>query len=136
MDHIYNTALTQATAIIRHNLKQFTHHFQSSNSHHLFYETSDNVEWTTGFCTGQYWLAYECTHDTSFKDAALIQVGSFEHRIQNNIDVEHHDMGFLYTPSCVAAWKLCQSDTGKKAALLAADKLMSRFHEKGQFFRA
>jgi unsaturated chondroitin disaccharide hydrolase len=45
-------------------------------------------------------------------------------------------MGFLYTPSCTAAFMLTGSETGKKAALLAADNLMKRFHEKGQFFQA
>ena len=45
-------------------------------------------------------------------------------------------MGFLYSPSCVAAYKLTQSEAGKKAALLAADNLLTRFREKGQFFQA
>ena len=45
-------------------------------------------------------------------------------------------MGFLYSPSCVAAYKLTGSEVGKRAALLAADNLMKRFHEKGQFFQA
>lgn len=136
MNTNYNTAIEQAVSILRQNLSQFTDQFQDSNSHLLFYPPTENVEWTTGFCTGQYWLAYEHTHDDAFKDAALIQVNSFLERIQTHTDVDHHDMGFLYTPSCVAAWKLCESETGKQAALLAADNLMKRFHEKGQFFQA
>ena len=39
---------------------------------------------------------------------------------------DSHDMGFLYTPSCVAGYKLTGSGTGKRAALLAADQLKSR----------
>lgn len=27
------------------------------NSEHNFYLPSENLEWTTGFCTGEYWLA-------------------------------------------------------------------------------
>ena len=40
-------------------------------------------------------------------------------------------MGFLYSLSCVAAYKLTGSEEAKEAALLAADNLMSRFQEKG-----
>lgn len=41
-----------------------------------------------------------------------------------------------YDRRCVAAYKLTGSETGKKAALLAADNLMRRFHENGSFFQA
>ena len=47
-------ALDAACGILRGNLPQFTHSFQSSNSEHNFYLPSENVEWTTGFCTGEY----------------------------------------------------------------------------------
>ena len=129
-------ALDAACGILHGNLAEFTDKFQSSNSEHNFYPPSDNVEWTTGFCTGEYWLAWEHTRDDAFKAAALRQVDSFLDRIERKIDVDHHDMGFLYTPSCVAAYKLTGSETGRKAALLAADQLCSRFREKGQFIQA
>lgn len=132
----YIAALDTACGLLHNDLAEFTTQFQSSNSVHSFYEKSDNVEWTTGFCTGEYWLAWEHTHDDAFKKAALCQVDSFLQRIENKIDVDHHDMGFLYVPSCVAAYKLTGSETAKKAALLAADQLCSRFQEKGQFLQA
>ena len=94
-------ALDAACGILHGNLAEFTDKFQSSNSEHNFYPPSDNVEWTTGFCTGEYWLAWEHTRDDAFKTAALRQVDSFLTRIERKIDVDHHDMGFLYTPSCV-----------------------------------
>ncbi len=125
-------ALDAACGILRGNLPQFTHSFQSSNSEHNFYLPSENVEWTTGFCTGEYWLAHEHTGEEAFRRAALCQVGSFLERIEKGIDVDHHDMGFLYTPSCVAAWKLTGSETARKAALMAADRLCGRFREKGK----
>ena len=131
-----SAALDTACGILRGNLAQFTDRFQSSNSEQNFYQPSDNVEWTTGFCTGEYWLAWEHTRDDAFRAAALRQVDSFLDRIQRKIDVDNHDMGFLYTPSCVAAYKLTGSETGRTAALLAADQLCSRFREKGQFIQA
>lgn len=129
-------ALECAVRCLKTNLKDFTYSFQDSNSVNQFYKQTPNVEWTTGFCTGEYWLAYEYTQDEAFKEAALIQVESFLERIQKKIDVNHHDMGFLYTPSCVAAYKLIGDETGKEAALLAADNLIARFQEKGQFLQA
>ncbi len=121
---------------LKHNLPEFTDYFQYSNSENNFYAPSKNQEWTPGFCTGEYWLAYELSGDDAFKQAALRQVDNFMERIEKRIDVDHHDMGFLYTPSCVAAYMLTGSETGKKAAIMAADNLISRFQEKGQFIQA
>ena len=47
-----------------------------------------------------------------------------------------YDMGFLYSPTCVAAWKLVKSEIGRKAAIQAADQLISRFQSKGNFIQA
>ncbi|MCD7885063.1 MAG: glycoside hydrolase family 88 protein [Lachnospiraceae bacterium] len=71
-----------------------------------------------------------------FRAAAMKLSESFEYRIENKIEVDHHDMGFLYTPSCVAAWKLTGDEKARNAAILAADQLMTRFQEKGEFFQA
>ena len=121
---------------LRHNLPDFTSKFQPAASIHNFYPQSENIDWTTGFCTGEYWLAYELTRDEAFRNAAEVQVASFLRRIEQKIDVDHHDMGFLFGPSCVAAYKLTGSEAGKRAALLAADQLLTRFQEKGQFIQA
>ncbi len=50
-------------------------------------------------------------------------------------DINHHDMGFLYSLSCVAAYKLTQNTTGKEAAIRAADHLITRYQEDGQLFK-
>ena len=57
-------------------------------------------------------------------------------RIVNHVEVDHHDMGFLYSPSCVAAYKLTGSEEGKEAAIKAADQLISRFQPVGEFIQA
>lgn len=136
MREIANRGMEAVLSILRGNIDAFGDRFQSSNSENGFYAVSDNVEWTTGFCTGEYWLAYEMTREEIFKDTALRQVNSFLERIDKKIDVNHHDMGFLYTPSCVAAYKLTGSEKGKNAALKAADNLIARFQDKGQFLQA
>lgn len=125
-----------AVSLVLANLPEFTDAFPDSNSRGGFYPKSANVEWTTGFWTGEIWLAYEATGEEALKKAGEIQVESFLERIEKRIDVDHHDMGFLYSPSCVAAYRLTGNERAKKAALMAADNLMGRFHEKGQFFQA
>lgn len=61
---------------------------------------------------------------------------SFRIRLEQEIETDTHDLGFLYTPSCVAAYKLTGDVKSRETALLAARKLASRFHEKGQFIQA
>jgi unsaturated chondroitin disaccharide hydrolase len=95
-----------------------------------------NVGWTTGFWTGLLWLAYELTDDADCSLTASRHVASFASRIQNRINVDHHDMGFLYTPSCVAAWRLTQDTQAREAALAAADCLMQRFWPQAGIIQA
>ena len=57
-------------------------------------------------------------------------------RIARKVEVDHHDMGFLYSPTCVAAWKLVGSEKGKNAAIAAADQLLTRYQPSGKFLQA
>lgn len=124
-----------STQVIR-NLPQFTHSFQNAYSEDGFYKPIANDYWTTGFWTGQIWLAYEYCEDVNLRNSAQVQVESFLERINNKIEVDHHDMGFLYSPSCVAGYKLIGSEKGKEAAIKAADQLIARYHPVGEFIQA
>lgn len=137
-------------------LPEFTDKFQPAYSINNFYSPSENDDWTNGFWSGEIWLAYEYLlrkpeFDVELfngeiisskkllgklKDAALIQVDSFYDRIEKKYKVDHHDMGFLYSPSCVAAYKLTGSQKAREAAIMAADQLITRFHEVGEFIQA
>jgi unsaturated chondroitin disaccharide hydrolase len=118
------------------NLDTFTHRFPAAASENNIYPATDNVDWTTGFWTGILWLAYEVSGDSRYRNAAELQVTSFKERAEKRIDTDHHDMGFLYSLSCVAAHKLTGSEEGKQAALEAAELLMLRYKEKGGFIQA
>lgn len=135
-DQEVGQALDAASAQVIRNLGQFTDKFQKAYSEQGFYAPTDNVDWTTGFWTGEIWLAYEHTGEEALKKAGQVQMESFLHRIDNKIDVETHDLGFLYSPSCVAGYKLTGSRVGREAAVKAADELLHRFHEKGEFLQA
>ena len=129
-------ALDEACEQVRINLPLYIDRCQNHSSVDNIYPACDNNQWTCGFWPGEVWLAFERTGDEAFKASALKLVNSFAYRIDHKIEVDHHDMGFLYCPSCVAAWKLTGNETGKEAALMAADNLLSRFQEKGQFIQA
>lgn len=129
-------ALDNAIAIIRRNLPAYTYKCQQANTENGIYEAIDNVEWTTGFWPGELWLAYLNTGDELFAHVAGIFVEDFKKRIDTKTAVEHHDMGFLYTPSCVSAWMIKKDSHARDAAIKAADQLVSRFQEKGQFLQA
>ena len=130
------SAISAVVAQVRRNLPTFTYAAQNHSSVGNFYPAVPNTQWTAGFWPGSIWLAYEATGDKVLRHAAEIHVQSFLNRIENRIETDHHDMGFLYSPSCVAAWKLVGDEDGRRAALLAADQLLERFHEKGQFIQA
>lgn len=129
-------ATETVVAQVRRNLPAFTHSAQNHSGVNNFYPAVANDQWTAGFWPGSIWLAYEATGDKVFRYAAQIQVQSFLRRIENRVATDHHDMGFLYSPSCVAAWKLVSDEDGRRAALLAADQLLERFQEKGRFIQA
>ncbi len=129
-------ALEIAVSQVEKNLPEYTHAFPHCFSEDGVYAKTENVNWTTGFWTGEIWLAYEHTMRNCFKDAALVQVDSFMQRIAEKRDVSNHDMGFLYSLSCVAAYKLTGNEVGKQAAIAAADNLIARFRPKGEFLQA
>ena len=101
-------ALDFSTKQVVANLPEFTYKFQKAYSEDNFYQPIENNYWTTGFWTGEVWLAYEYALEHAphlaeeLKKVGEIHIDSFLDRIDRKIEVEHHDMGFLYSPSCVA----------------------------------
>ena len=98
--------------------------------------------WNCGFWTGILWHAYQMTVETdperaeAYMELALKQMPDYYTRIVEKLGVDHHDMGFVYSLSCVAAWKIDRNETAREAAILAADQLMTRYREKGEFIQA
>lgn len=121
--------------IIKVNIPAYTYRCQNHSSIRDIYPQCDNNQWSCGFWPGELWLAYEHTGGAAYRDAAEELVKSFYNRIINEIEVDHQDLGVLYTPSCVAAYQLTESERAREAALLAAKHLTSRFHENGNFIR-
>lgn len=148
---IFNEAMKDAFGVVDHNLETFHDLFPESATVNGFYplnthlctpgaapseEGGVNMGWTTSFWTGILWLAYERTGEEKYKKAAEAQVDSFIERIEKKIDVDTHDLGFLYSLSCVAAYKLTGNEEAKKAAIAAADYLSTRYVESATIFQA
>ncbi|RDY26867.1 glucuronyl hydrolase [Romboutsia weinsteinii] len=129
-------AIEECIKRIEKNMDKFGEMYPTPATFDNKYKIIDNIEWTTGFWTGMLWLAYEYTNDEKFKNLADKNVDSFKHRIDNKIEVDHHDMGFLYSLSCVASYKLTGNEDAKEAAIKAADQLIGRYQETGQFIQA
>lgn len=129
-------ALTFCNSQVIKNLPEFTFQFQNVCSENGFYKPIPNNYWTCGFWTGEIWLSYEFSKDERLKIAGNEQINSFLERIDKKIEVDHHDMGFLYSPSCVAGYKLTGNPKGREAAIKAADQLISRYQPVGEFIQA
>ncbi|WP_108991018.1 glycoside hydrolase family 88 protein [Paenibacillus agaridevorans] len=91
------------------------------------YLLNDNTDWTDGFWSGLLWLCYEYSGDESFKEAARRTVASFRKRLDNNIALDHHDIGFLYSLSSKAQWMIDGDEEAKQLTIEAADVLMGRW---------
>jgi hypothetical protein len=129
-------AIATVLGRIERNLDTFGERFPAPSSVDGVYAPIDNIEWTNGFWTGMLWLAYELTGATKFRNVAERHVESFARRLQGRINVDHHDLGFLYSLSCVAAHRLTGSEPARRTALGAADLLLARFNPKAGIIQA
>ena len=118
------------------NLPSFSRKYKFSYATDNFYTPiSEPKGWTDGFWPGELNLAYELTGERKFLDEAEAFVPLFFDRIVDHVAVDHHDMGFLYSPTCVAQYQFTGNKDAKRAALLAADHLCLRYHEIGRFIQ-
>lgn len=111
--------------------------FPSHASENNVYQPVDNTEgWNTGFWCGILWLAYEVSGDEKYRTMAESLLPSFYQRIDEELSIDTHDLGFIFVPSCVAAYKLTGNERAKKAALKAAEHLLTRYHANGGYIQA
>jgi unsaturated chondroitin disaccharide hydrolase len=89
--------------------------------------------WIGGFWPGTLWMAYLDTKDEQFKQLAMAAAEKLAPRAEVPRD---HDMGFLFYPSWVTAWRLTGDAKWRDGAIKAADGLIARFNTAGKFIRA
>lgn len=134
---MFEKSLDFALDRIKENSTEFKDCFLSAESKDYIYQKNSKcADWTEGFWTGMLWLAYELTGDKALRSAAENLDKILQKRIYDRFATDTHDLGFLYTLSNVAEYKLTGNAEAKKSAIEAADQLILRFHEKGQFIQA
>ena len=131
-----NAAKTAALKKIDALMEKFTEDFPSAACTNGAYKHDANRGgWTQCFYTGILFLAYELSGDKKYLDHAEKMVESFIYRVDNMLGMGDHDIGFTFTLSTVAAYKVTGKEIYREKSLDAARVLADRFREKGQFIQ-
>ncbi|MGW9032409.1 glycoside hydrolase family 88 protein [Streptomyces sp. NPDC055722] len=94
---------------------------------------SQNGDWVGGFWPGTLWMAWLYSEDDAFRTWAL---ESAQRLAPRQYDTSTHDLGFLFYPSWVTAWRLTGGEAWRAGAVQAADSLIQRYNPRGHFIRA
>jgi unsaturated chondroitin disaccharide hydrolase len=130
-------AVTAALRTIDANLAEFGDRYPGDTTVDDRYRLRQgNVGWTTGFWPGLLWLAHDLTGLSRYRQAATAHVPSFAARVATRTDIDTHDLGFLYTLSCVVPWRSTGDRAARRAALAAADHLLTRVLEPAGIIQA
>ncbi len=137
-------ALDLALCQLEANLPRYGVHFPDDTTRRNHYTLRQweqlppgaNSGWTSGFWTGMLWIAYELSGIAAFREHAAGQLPSFADRLERRIQIDHHDLGFLYTPSAIAAWRITGDAGAHAMALRAAGCLMARYLPKAGIIQA
>lgn len=95
----------------------------------------DSFDWVIGFQSGQLWLAAQLTGDPAFVINAQARRQAFRHILATPTEL-HHDLGFQFSLSCVADWKMTGNHDSHALALKAAEALSHRFDRGGGYIKA
>lgn len=91
--------------------------------------------WTAGFWPGLLWLIYRDTKDERLRAYAESCEEQLDQVMLDYYPLDH-DIGFMWTLTSVARYKLLGEESSKRRALLAANLLAARFNIKGRYIRA
>lgn len=127
-------AIKHALNKLENGLPRWAEHFISESTRDFKYKECENNHWCCGLHTGLHWLAYELSGNQKFYDAAQKHLLTYQERYDNKVRLDDHDVGFVYSPSCVAAYKITGDENIRKLALDAAEYLYSHsYTQKGGF---
>lgn len=121
-------AIGEALERIDRMLPRFQDTFPAAAAVNGVYPPVEKVDWTEGFWVGMLWLAYELTGAPKYRSAAERLLPLFRTRLEQKVKTNTHDLGFLYSLSCVAAHKLTADSQARSSALWAADLLYERYN--------
>lgn len=117
-------------------MEKFVTDFPSASSTDGIYaHTGNGGGWIQSFYTGMLFLAYEISGDKKYLDHAESLLDSFIERVDTMKGMGDHDIGFIFTLSTVAAYKLTGKERYREKSIAAARVLANRFREKGEFIQ-
>ena len=114
-------AIKAATDKFLAKLDLFDGMFPPAYSKEGKYELTGNVAWTSGLHTGAILLAYELTGNERFLEHARKQLDSYYERLATKNNLWNHDVGFVFSPSCIALYKITGDEKIKDLCLEAAE---------------
>jgi unsaturated chondroitin disaccharide hydrolase len=98
----WRNALAYGSEKIKNNIAVFKDSYPAPASVDGIYPLIQNTDWTSAFWPGMLYLAWESTGDDLFSQTGESLVPGFRKRLDQGVGTETHDLGFLYTLSCVA----------------------------------
>lgn len=108
--------------------------FPQNMTKNYMYPMGENNNWICGMWTGLFWLAYELSGDKKFKDEAERQIKGYRKRLDTKLEMQDHDVGFVFSPSCIMGYKITGDEEMKNISLEAAEYNYSyNYTEKGGF---
>lgn len=99
------------------------------------YNNEGDDWWTNGFWPGLLWLIYRETGQTELRETAEAVEARMDAPLQAFTPL-HHDVGFMWSLTSVANYKLTGGEESRRRALTAASHLAGRWNARGGFLRA
>lgn len=89
--------------------------------------------WTNGFWAGMLWQMYHATQDERYAEIARFTLPILDECL---LELDTHDIGFLWLPTAVLDYTITGSAAAKQSALSAGKWLMGRFNPATDVIRA
>lgn len=127
-------AIKTATDKLASKIDIYMDGFPPTGARDYKYPVGPNENWECGMHTGCFLLAYELTGEEKFLNVAKHHMATYRKRVDEKIKLNDHDVGFIFTPSCVAMYRLTGDESARQTALDAVvDYYNDGFSKKGGF---
>jgi unsaturated chondroitin disaccharide hydrolase len=130
VEEAWHTALKKT----QHNSKRIGSGFPHASQCGT-YDLAEPYWWTAGFWPGMLWLLYNDCGDEQLKLLAEQCEERLDSVLNDYVRLDH-DIGFMWTLTSVASYKIQGNENSKVRALKAANFLAGRFNIQGRYIRA